>query len=180
MESVAGELAKLRRRLDRERRSHLEAETIAEKGLRELYEKQQQLQLLEKIADAANRSTTLRDALHFAIKTVCEFTGWILGQAYQRELVGDANRLVSTNIWHGSEPGRVQPFRDLSETTDFDSGVGLPGRVLQTRSPAWIVDVVSDGNFPRAQAAAAVGIKSAFAFPILVESEVAAVLEFFS
>lgn len=180
MQDSAGELAKLRQRLERERRSRLEAEAIAEKGLRELYERQQQLQLLEKIADAANQSTSLHDALHLAIKTVCEFTGWTLGHAYQRELCEGSHRLVPMFIWHASQPNRVEPFRQLSEATNFDSGVGLPGRVLATASAAWIVDVANDGNFDRAQAAAASGIRSAFGFPILVGNEVAAVLEFFT
>jgi signal transduction histidine kinase len=43
-ENLAAKLAKLERRLERERNSRREAEAIAEKGLRELYEKQQQLQ----------------------------------------------------------------------------------------------------------------------------------------
>src|SRR6266849_2128531 len=102
MQDVAGKLAKLSRRLGRERKSRLDAEAIAEKGLRELYERQQQLQLLEQIADAANQSASLPDALHFAIKTVCEFTGWMLGHAYQWELFKDSSRLVSTSIWHAS------------------------------------------------------------------------------
>src|ERR1700738_4042160 len=134
MQDCAGELAKLRRRLERERRSRLEAEAIAEKGLRDLYERQQQLQLLEKIAEAANPSTSLQDALHLAIKTVCEFTGWTLGHAYQCERCEDSHRLVSTSIWHASQPNRIELFRHLSEATDFDSGVGLPGRVLAAAS----------------------------------------------
>src|SRR5713226_6857870 len=100
MQDVVGELVKLSRRLGRERKSRLDAEAIAEKGLRELYEKQQQLQLLEKIADAANQSASLRDALHVAIKTVGEFTGWTLGHAYQHEPCEGSSRLVSTSIWH--------------------------------------------------------------------------------
>ena len=180
MQDGAAELTKLRRRLERERRSRLDAEAIAEKGLRELYDKQQQLILLEGIADAANQNASPRDALHVAIKMVCKFTGWMLGHAYQCEPFEGSNRLVSTSIWHASEPDRVWPFRNLSETSDFAAGVGLPGRVLATASAVWIVDVAHDGNFPRAHAAARVGIKSAFAFPVLVKREVAAVLEFFA
>lgn len=53
-EACARELDRLGRRLNRERTARLEAETIAEKGLRELYDNQQQLRLLERIATAAN------------------------------------------------------------------------------------------------------------------------------
>ena len=46
--------------------------------------------------------------------------------------------------------------------------------------PAWIEDVTKDPNFPRVQLAKNIDVKAAFAFPILVGSEVAAVLEFFA
>jgi signal transduction histidine kinase len=42
------------------------------------------------------------------------------------------------------------------------------------------VDVTQDNNFPRASAAADVGVRAAFGFPALVGEEVVCVLEFFS
>lgn len=54
------ELARLRRRLERERQSRSEAEAIAEKGLRELYEFQQAL--LVEIAERQRAETALRQA----------------------------------------------------------------------------------------------------------------------
>lgn len=68
------ELSRLRRRLDRERNARLEAEQIAEHGMRELYLKQRQLQLLEAIAVKANQSSNLTEVLQFAIQQVCQFT----------------------------------------------------------------------------------------------------------
>jgi predicted signal transduction protein with EAL and GGDEF domain len=171
---------KLRRRCERERNARLAAEAIAEKGLRDLYEKQQQLQLLEAIAVAANQSRSVEDALQFALTSVCQHTGWPLGHAYLVLPVDGTKRLRSASIWHGAEAEGLQAFFRTSETMDFDPGVGLPGRVLATGAPAWIADVAEDCNFPRAQIAKMANIKASFAFPVLAGNDVAAVLEFFA
>jgi signal transduction histidine kinase/DNA-binding response OmpR family regulator len=176
----ADEVAKLSRRLQRERKTRLTAEQIAETGLRELYEKQQQLQVLEKIAAAANQTASVADALQFAIATICQYTGWMVGHAYLREQEGPGTRLYPSFIWYLAKPERLQAFRDLTEKTELEFGVGLPGRVLATGTPAWIVDVSEDDNFPRTQVARLAGIRAGFAFPVLVGSDVTAVLEFFT
>lgn len=46
--------------------------------------------------------------------------------------------------------------------------------------PAWIADVVLDGNFPRATAAAQAGLHGAFALPLVRGIDVLGVMEFFS
>jgi signal transduction histidine kinase/CheY-like chemotaxis protein/HPt (histidine-containing phosphotransfer) domain-containing protein len=177
---LADEVAKLSRRLQRERETRLAAEQIAETGLRELYEKQQQLEVLEKIAAAANQTASVVDALQFAIATICQYTGWMIGHAYLCEQEGPGTRLYPSSIWYGAKPECLQAFRDLTEKTELEFGVGLPGRVLATGTSAWIVDVSEDDNFPRAQVARLAGIRAGFAFPVLVGSDVTAVLEFFT
>jgi diguanylate cyclase (GGDEF)-like protein len=177
---LENELAKLQRRLEREKKSRVDAEAIAERGLRALYEKQRQLELLEKIAAAANESTSVHDAIRFTIATVCQYTGWSVGNAFLIEDTPEGRRLVPTGLWHAANPQRVEAFRIETERAQFASGEGLPGRVLATKAPAWISDVGRDENFPRVQMAHSVGLKAAFAFPVLAGTEVAAVLEFFS
>jgi signal transduction histidine kinase/DNA-binding response OmpR family regulator len=177
---LADEIEKLSRRLQRERKTRLAAEQIAETGLRELYEKQQQLQVLEKIAAAANQTASVADALQFAVATICQYTGWMVGHAYLCEQGGPGKRLYPSSIWYLAKPECLQAFRDLTEKTELELRVGLPGRVLATGTPAWIVDVSEDDNFPRAQVARLAGIRTGFAFPVLVGSDVSAVLEFFT
>jgi hypothetical protein len=144
------ETEKLRRRLQRERKARIEAEIVAEKGLRELYEKQQQLQLLEAVANAANQAISVADALQFAVRTVCQFTGWQVGHAYLVDGTGGEPRLLSTSIWHGVDGERFHDFYQATEAVDFRSGVGLPGRVLASAAPAWVMDIAQDLNFSRA------------------------------
>ena len=174
------ELAKLQRRLDRERRSRAEAERIAEDGLRALYEKQNQLQLLEEIAVAASQAHSVREAMQFAVDRVCAFTGWPLGHVY---LVSDdrtSTRMLTTDVWYSPEDNRFSKFREATEKREFPAGEGLPGRVLESGQTAWINDVTKDTNFPRRESARQAGLRAAFAFPVLSGNDVVAVLEFFS
>jgi PAS domain S-box-containing protein len=66
--------------------------------------------------------------------------------------------------------------------TDIQLGVGegLPGRVWQSGQPAWIRDVRSDANFPRAAAATEAGLAAAFCFPLLSADGVEGCVEFFA
>jgi len=180
LQELEVEVEKLRRRLRREREARIEAEVIAERGLRELYDKQQQLQLLEAVAAAANQAISVADALQFAVRTVCQFTGWQLGHAYLADSSDDVPRLLSTTIWHGVDGEYFRDFYQATENVDFRSGIGLPGKVLASAAPAWIMDVTLDPDFPRASAAERAGLKAALAFPVLLGGEVTAVVEFFA
>ena len=171
------ELAKARRRLDRERTARLEAECIAERGLRDLFEKQEHIKLLQRIAMASNQTSIVADALSFALQEICTFTGWALGHAYLVSRNEDI--LLPTKIWFPDASG-FEVFQTETERLSFVSGIGLPGRVFETREPTWISDLCEDLNFPRASQALACGLRASFAFPIFVSSEIVAILEFFS
>src|SRR5213082_322529 len=88
--------------------------------------------------------------------------------------------LRPSRIWHDDGAPRHDAFRRATEQTTLRRGVGLPGRVLATGQPTWIVDVTQDANFMRRDAAAEAGLRAGLAFPVTVGAEVAAVLEFFS
>ena len=105
------------------------------------------------IAVAANESTCVEDALRFALKRICQTTGWTLGHAYRVDLLAERKRLLSTGIWYGSDAEPTRAFQIASEATEFDPGVGLPGRVLSSGKPALILDLARDVNFPRADVA---------------------------
>jgi signal transduction histidine kinase len=176
----AEEAGRLRRRLERERKARQEAEAVSERGLRQLYERNQQLALLEKIAGAANQTTAADDALRLAIREVCSFNGWDVGHVYHIEGAPGARRLRSARIWHGADSIALAPFRLASEEAVFDEGIGLPGRVVVSGKAAWIRDVCEDGNFPRGRFARQCGLRAASAFPVLSGDQVVAVLEFFA
>lgn len=168
----------LRARAARERRARTEAEAIAEKATRELYDRKGDLELLEAVAVASNAASEVRSALKVTVDAVCDRSGWPIGHVYL--LSRDGETLVPTGIWHLDDPDRFAGFKRLTEATMFKSGIGVSGRVLESGAPVWIPDAKADNNFPRAHAAEGVGINAAFAFPILVEDSVVGVVEFFS
>ncbi|GAC1595922.1 MAG: hypothetical protein NVS3B21_19370 [Acidimicrobiales bacterium] len=180
------ELDRLRQRLDREKRARREAEAIAERSTRQLYESvcdltesANVLKLIAAVTTAANEASCLEDAVQVCLTEVCRHAGWTVGHALT---VGgeSCERLVSLGQWSIPAGQDYREFVAVSQDMTFAGGIGLPGRVLETGSTAWIPDITADANFPRAQAAAAVGLRGAFAFPVLVRSNVRAVLEFFS
>jgi signal transduction histidine kinase/DNA-binding response OmpR family regulator len=171
------ELARLKRRLDRERKARAESEAIAERALRELYKKQKEIELLQIIAVAANEALTTDGAMQIALRQVCAHTGWPVGFFHLKNSSGE---LLPPTLWHLDKPDRFETFRRVSEALRFEPGIGLPGRVLASRKPAWIADVTKDPNFPRAKAAADIGVRAGFGFPVSIGTEVVAVMEFFS
>jgi PAS domain-containing protein len=133
--------------------------------------------LLRVVTSVSNESTSPEESLQATLDAVCTMTGWPVGHALLR--IEDKDELASTGLWHLEAPGRFEEFRKVSEALTFGPGIGLPGRVLTSGAPAWITDVTMDSNFPRNRLVQNLGLKAAFAFPILVGREVVGVLEFF-
>lgn len=117
------------------------------------------------------------DAAPDIIGCICErlgvrYGGWWLVKPVEREL-----RWLAA--WHADGPG-LPEFDQVSRGMIFKEGAGLPGRVLASGSPAWIADVQADRDFPRAPAAAAAGLRAAFAFPLQADGETLGVMDFLS
>ena len=170
-------ILKLENRLQRERAARLHAEEIAERGLRDLYERQRQLELLAAIATKANHGRSVDETLRFALDRICAHTGWPFGNVYMIE--AGTGQLCPTKLWHAVDQDRFAPFIETTQGLVLTRGVGLPGQVLASGEAVWIDDFANDATLPRAEAAAACGLHAAFAFPILVGSDVVAIMEFF-
>ncbi|MFB3046116.1 MAG: ammonium transporter [Acidiferrobacterales bacterium] len=136
------------------------------------------LWLLRRAAVAANKATTIEQAMQTCLENICSFGGWPVGHCYMVD--EGTGELVSTKIWHLDDPERFKVFREITEAHRFTSGPGLAGNTLATGKPTWMVDVTQDPTFRRAKLAKDIGVKTGFAFPVLVGEHVVAVLEFFS
>ena len=110
---------------------------------------------------------------------VCQTIGWPVGHAY---VLNDpaAEQLEPTNIWYFDDPTAHQAFREVTAQWRFRKGQGLPGRVWESRRPAWIEDLTKDANFPRAKNLTSLKLRSAVCMPVHVGGLFRAVLEFFT
>jgi PAS domain S-box-containing protein len=141
----------------RDRGRRLTAEDVAARALLEA----------NRIDDAAGR----------ILEGICTAFGWEHGALWTVDHA--AGLLRCTEIW--TSPAASFPeFDKSSRNATFARGIGLPGRVWASGEPAWIPDVVTDSNFPRAAVAAREGLHAAFGFPVLLRGEVLSVMEFFS
>jgi len=143
-----------------------------------LIEQSALIKLLRTTASEANSATKFKEAIQSCLTTVCNHTDWPVGHAYFLSNEDDGI-LVSSGIWHLDDPKKFTTFVETTEKSTFKAGIGLPGRVLESHEPAWIVDVTKDPNFPRTKLAEDINVRGAFAFPVLSRDKVVGVLEFF-
>jgi PAS domain S-box-containing protein len=125
------------------------------------------------LAEAAS----VGEAIPRILEMIGEWPGWDLGVLWQNDR--HAGVLRCAELWRRPSLDATQ-FEAVTRTSTFSAGSGLPGRVWASGAPAHIPDVIRDPGFHRADIAAREGVRGAFAFPILLGSEVLGVIEFFS
>jgi PAS domain S-box-containing protein len=126
------------------------------------------------LASAADLTKSYPEVL----RAIAETLDWDVAAAWEAD-PSDHGMLRRAALWHAATitPTALEP---LAATESMAVGHGLPGGVWQTGVPAWIVDVTVDPNFPRAEAARAAGLQSAFCFPVETAEGIAGVMEFFT
>ncbi|GGT09724.1 hypothetical protein GCM10010156_77910 [Planobispora rosea] len=135
------------------------------------------VRLLDTITVVANTSDDLHQAARSVLAAVCEVTGWPLGHlCVPADTGGD---FVSSGLWVGPI-GDFPALREVSAAVRFAPGAGTIGRAAATGQPVWSRDTATDPLFFRSRQGRDLGVRAAFAFPIMSADGVAAVLEFFS
>ena len=176
--ALAAENARLRRRLKRETKIRHEAEDIAEQGLRDLYQKQRELEFLSQITIMANQGGSAQEVLKSALEYMCRFTGWSAGHAYIVAGDGPTRRMWPSNIWYTAPGLDISDFQYATAGAIFAEDEGLAGRVWASAAPVWLDDLMTT-LFTRREAALRCGLRAGFAVPLLIGPDVVAALEFF-
>jgi PAS domain S-box-containing protein len=122
-------------------------------------------------------SSDLTTALTQVLAAIGSSLGWHVGVFWAVDEKAEVLRSAAT--WRSPEAA-AEDFLNATHNIAFHRGVGLPGRVWQSESPAHISDVASDPAFLRRDAAAGARLRSAFAFPVKAGTKTVGVIEFFS
>jgi PAS domain S-box-containing protein len=122
-------------------------------------------------------ASSFTEAAPRLLKVIGEALGWQHGALWKVEPRWNVLRCAAT--WRESTAAPSE-FENMNRRRTFPPGIGLPGRVWLSREPEWIRSAPDDPNFPRSAIAKQEGLKSAFGFPVMLNSEVLAILEFFS
>ena len=134
--------------------------------------------LLKSVAETANSTPTVEEALKQILVEACTFMGWPIGHALM--LNNEEQRIYSTKVWFINTEKRFQRFQKESESVALKIGEGLPGRAWEKREPVWIHDLKNAKNFSRRASVVETGCVSGFAFPVIVNDQISYILEFFS
>jgi PAS domain S-box-containing protein len=121
---------------------------------------------LQSLFAAISEAPDFQSALCVALRQVCEVTSWEYGEVWLP--CADNTVLECSPAWHANTT-TLELFRQTSEKLTFPPGIGLPGRVWNSKQPEWIEDVSAqlDASFIRPQAQVA-GLKAGFGVPILI------------
>ncbi len=135
--------------------------------------------LLSTLALAIADTDSLELAIAATLRTVCEATGWVLGEAWlPRAAPGGGQRLERGGVWTGRDR-KLATFAAQGQGFCFLPGEGLPGVAWQDRRPVWARQLADQRDFTRGALAAAAGIRAGVAIPIVVDDQVVAVLSFY-
>lgn len=117
---------------------------------------------------------SLDRAAPMLVAALCRSLDWQYGGVWE---IGEAESLRLTSSWYAQDS--YEPFARASAAREFVRGEGLPGATWQRDAPIWLKELDAEKNFPRAQAAAQVGLTGGIGLPIHAQGEVAMVLECF-
>src|SRR4051812_13131173 len=122
-------------------------------------------QLLKSVRDAAQKASSLEEALRAALQRICAATGWQAGRVEFADEIGDLARRI---VWHLERPERLGTLRRIAERRRKEQrGSGLAGQVLREGEPQWRPDPEE-------------GTAAVFAFPAVAHHRTVAAVEFFS
>jgi diguanylate cyclase (GGDEF)-like protein/PAS domain S-box-containing protein len=132
------------------------------------------VELLRRMAVAANEAAGLEQALRTCVRDICLHTGWAVG----RVVFMEGDRVGASGMAHTMNAERYGEVVAACETPMRVTPAWI-NRLLRTRKPV-VASIGGLGSDELGAAAEAAGLDTTIAIPLLVGSEVATVLQFFA
>ncbi|WP_051974904.1 PAS domain S-box protein [Cupriavidus necator] len=127
------------------------------------------------VTQTLSEAGSIAEAAPRILREMCEALEWDCGAIWRVD--SEAGVLMHVQSWPSSTFARSGSGL-VSGTSGF--GMGLPERVWWSGAPVCIPDMALSRELPRTESAAKEGLHAAFAFPIMLKSNVVGVIEFFS
>ncbi len=107
--------------------------------------------------------------------------GWDIGLFWRKQdMTPGREVLMCVGDWRSKDAGPAQGFGQDRVGTLLEFAAGLPGKVWIMEAPIHIARLPGDPASPRQAEAARLGLRSAFAFPIMDRNAVVGAIEFYS
>ncbi len=150
-------------------------------------QQEKEISFLLATTQAVVEAEDFNTALSSILRSCCEFISWDLAEAWVPNVDGTyleyfPDQCTGNACCQNSDAQDwgLEEFRRQNLQITFAPGVGLPGKIWQSKQPEWIEDVVAPSEtFVRQQLAGAAGLKAGFGVPILVNDQVLAILVFY-
>src|SRR5690606_15226489 len=134
--------------------------------------------LLHQVANLSTSAESFEEALEKCVEVMCSVTGWPVGHVLVPDNAGES--LESTDIWYLADEEQYAGLRDANEHQRFRRGEGVPGRIWESGEAVWSLANQSGPATASDTDGADRRLRGTFGFPVSVDGETAAVLEFFT
>jgi signal transduction histidine kinase/DNA-binding response OmpR family regulator len=122
-------------------------------------------------------SEELSDATIQLLRILCESLEYDLAQAWSFDR--GSSDFIPAGAWHIPSE-KYAEFVALNRKLRFARGTGIPGRAWTEGQALWVPDVSEEAEFSGPERPIQAGLRSVFAFPITLATEVLGVIELFS
>lgn len=138
------------------------------------------VQLLESLTRVAGEVKGPAEAMRVCLERLCKFGQWTLGRVGAYRSSGSL-QLPDNAVWYSADPAGFEEFIRASNNLDHVKPEGrFISVVLRERKPVWLEDLSAAGDYGRQSIALAHGLRAAFAFPLIIQDEVAGFFEFYA
>jgi|GEM_PF-4712427 len=135
--------------------------------------------LLNQVSSLAGQTSDPDIILQFVVEGLTALLVWDIGHVYKPSAL-NSQLLEPSSIWFFSDSDKFKIFQEVTMSTFFAIGEGMPGEILQSGEPIWYRDYSVTSTFLRAQKSLSLGIHGAVGFPVKLDGKVVSIVEFFT